>query len=305
LPPGTVVVFNPQAGKIARKGKAWLENLARSLAGSERLIRLEATRGPGTAGGIARASVAAGAGLVVAAGGDGTVNEVLQGMIGSHVPLGVIPAGTANVLMTEMGAGSAARAAGELSGWMPRRIAVGRLRSTAGERYFLLMAGIGLDAHVVYHLSARLKSRFGKLAYWRSALGMLGRELEEFEVLSQGRLFRCSFALASRVRNYGGDLQIASAATLFDDRFEVVLFEGKSSLRYLRYFAGVAARRLSGMEGVSVFRAQSLEAAAADRRVYVQVDGEFAGCLPASIEIVPDALTLLVPPEYVRRCGER
>ncbi len=120
-----------------------------------------------------------------------------------------------------------------------------------------------------------------------------------FSVDVDGRKMRCSFALLSRVRNYGGDFEIARDVTLFDDYFEVVLFEGASSLRYIPYLAGVAANRLHGMKGVTVMRGQHVTLEKPDdSRVYVQVDGESAGHLPAEIRIVPRALTLLVPPEY-------
>ena len=132
--------------------------------------------------------------------------------------------------------------------------------------------------------------------------GQVGRRLEQFDVRANGQTIRASFALASRVRNYGGDLEIAHHTSLFDDSFEVVLFEGRSSWRYLKYLAGVAFRRVSGLKGVSVIRACQVSAACGDdQRIEVQVDGEFAGRLPASLEIVPDALTLLIPPAYYRK----
>ena len=89
---------------------------------------------------------------------------------------------------------------------------------------------------------------------------LLGRRLAEFEVEIDGRKRRCSFALVSKVRNYGGDFTIARSVTLLDDRFEVVLFEGRSSLRYVKYFAGLALNRLAGMKGVTVLRASRVVA---------------------------------------------
>ncbi len=163
------------------------------------------------------------------------------------------------------------------------------------------MAGVGLDAHVVYNVSAPLKARAGKLAYWVAGWSLLGRRLPEFR-WKRTEQTRCSFALLSKVRNYGGDFEIARQVTLFDDEFEMVLFEGGSSLRYVPYFAGLAANRLQGMKGVTVLRARSVVLShPRDNRVYVQVDGESAGHLPAEIRIVPDAITLLVPPEYAVR----
>jgi len=167
------------------------------------------------------------------------------------------------------------------------------------DRHFFLMAGVGLDAHVVYHVSAGLKAKTGKFAYWVAGWSLLGSSLPEFEVEVDGQKRACSFALLSKVRNYGGDFEIARQVSLFDDRFEVVLFEGRSTLRYVPYFAWLALNRLEGMKGVSVLRARNVKLShPEDRRIYVQIDGEQAGHLPAEIRIVPDALTLLVPPDY-------
>jgi diacylglycerol kinase family enzyme len=265
------------------------------------------TTGPGTAGGLARNAVEAGAGLVLAAGGDGTLNEAVQGMIGSQVPLGVLPAGTANVLANEMGMrGGISGALAALPGMEACRIAVGRLESAGSSRHFLLMGGVGLDAHVVYHVSEPLKARSGKFAYWMAGFSLVGRRLPEFRVDADGEVRTCSFALVSRVRNYGGTFEIARSTHLFDDSFEVVLFEGRSSARYLIYLAGVALKRAAGLPGVTVMHARRVcFSGPEDQRVHVQVDGEYAGPLPASIEIVPDALTLLVPPAYQARFANR
>jgi diacylglycerol kinase (ATP) len=166
-------------------------------------------------------------------------------------------------------------------------------------RHFLLMAGIGLDAHIVYRVDARLKSRTGKFAYWMAAWTMLGRSLAEFDVEVDGSRHRCSFALVSKVKNYGGDFWIARGADLLQDRFEVVLFEGRSTFRYAKYFMALVLNRLGGMTGLTVTAARSVTVSCpADQRVYVQIDGEFAGRLPAEIRIVPDALTVLMGAEY-------
>ena len=119
-----------------------------------------------------------------------------------------------------------------------------------------------------------------------------------------GRMHRCGFALASRVKNYGGDLTIAANASLLEHDFEVVLFEGRSPFRYLFYFLGVLLRLLPRLRGIAIERATALELRApTDSRIYVQVDGEYAGHLPAQIEIVEGALTLLLPADARQRLG--
>lgn len=191
--------------------------------------------------------------------------------------------------------------AGNLSTYIPERIAVGALRNDpqADPRYFMLMAGIGLDADIVYNLDSNLKNSLGKIAYWLAGFSQLGRRIPEFTVTVNGRSCRASFALASRVRNYGGDLEIARTISLLDDDLELVLFSGESSFAYLKYMLGVATGRLNGMRGVTILRTSSLTCSSpADSRVLIQVDGEHAGELPFEIDIVPRALTLLVPPDF-------
>ncbi len=263
------------------------------------------TTGPGTAAHIAREAVERGADLILAAGGDGTINEIVNGMAGSRVPLGILPAGTANVLANELGMGMTMEgAARSLLECVPERVSLGLLSTALGDspRYFLLMAGAGLDAEIVYHLNGRLKDALGKVAYWVGGLARIGRRLPEFTVETESGSHRASFALVSRVRNYGGDLEIAPSISLLDEEFEVVLFEGSSTLPYTKYFLGVLAHRVQGMRGVTILRTRkALFSGAEQGRVYVQVDGESAGVIPASLELAPRALTLLVPPGFRAR----
>jgi diacylglycerol kinase family enzyme len=112
--------------------------------------------------------------------------------------------------------------------------------------------------------------------------------------------YEASFALITRVRNYGGDFEIARKVKLTHDDFEVVVFQNNEWHDYLRFFGGVLANRLDGIRGVAIARAAGIEVCAPeDGRIYIQVDGEAAGVLPATIRIVPDALTLLAPKEYL------
>src|SRR5262249_4771643 len=152
------------------------------------------------------------------------------------------------------------RAAERLDHLCARRISMGHVTCDGGRvsRHFLLMAGVGLDAPIVYLVEPRGKARFRKLAYWLARWSPLGRCPPPFDVEIDGERRRCSFALVSKVRNYGGDFEIARSVTLLDDRFEVVLFEGRSSLRYVKYLIGLALNRIAGMKGVTVLTATRL-----------------------------------------------
>ncbi len=297
-----VVIYNPQAGRLARQGHLLQRTIERL---GERGIRakLVPTTGPNTAGQLAKRAIEAGADLVIAAGGDGTINEVANGMVHTEVPLAILPGGTANVFAHELRMRiGVAHAAADLPGLLPCRVAVGALRSSGYERYFLLMMGAGLDAQIVYELNFDLKAAIGKLAYYAGGFRQVFRPMPQFDVDILGETRRCGFALVSRVRNYGGDLEIARGASLLRSDFEVVLFEGSSSVGYLRYLLGVVLRRADKMKGVTVTRAKSLTCESpSDSRINTQVDGELACHLPVTIEIIPDALTILLPPAYLER----
>lgn len=261
---------------------------------------LVSTIGPNTAGDQTRAEIDAGCDLIIAAGGDGTINEVANGMIHSGVPLGILPGGTANVLAREMRMPrTILETAKVITDYTTQSIAVGTLAvGTKRKRPFLCMAGCGLDAAIVSRVNIDLKARAGKLAYYITGFGQVFTPLREFPVIVDGVPYQASFALISRVRNYGGDLEIARGASLLRPDFEVVLFRGTASVRYLRYLAGVVGGRINKMEGCSVLYASKVECPEGNG-IFVQVDGELAGQLPIEAEIVPAAVKLLMPPRFV------
>jgi len=243
--------------------------------------------------------------LILAAGGDGTINEVVSGMVHSSVPLGILPAGTANVLANELAIGNTMEgAARSLHQCVPQRIALGLLSTPDGKarRHFLLMAGAGLDAEIVHGINLKLKDALGKIAYWVGGFSKVGSRLAEFTVKTESQEFLVSFALASRVRNYGGDLEIAPTISLLDDQFELVLFKGASSFTFLKYMMGVVLKQHQKMRGVTILRTRkAVFGAPAGSTIHLQVDGEYAGLAPGTVEIVPNALTLLVPPGFSSR----
>jgi YegS/Rv2252/BmrU family lipid kinase len=301
----TVLIYNPVAGKVRRSQGKIITRAVEALERQGIRVRAIPTHGPGAATEIAREAVSKDIDLVLVAGGDGTINEVVNGMAMSHVPLGILPAGTANVLSIELGFGARIeRAARMINECVPERISIGRVETDLGPRYFVSMIGVGLDAQIVYDVNAWLKAALGKIAYWVGGVSKFLSFMPEFDVQMGQERIRCGFALASRVRNYGGDLTIACNASILEHDFEVVLFQGRNPLRYALYFLGVLTRTLPSFRGVRIDHARKLVIPdAPDHRIYVQVDGEHAGHLPAKIEIVEDALTVLMPADTRTRLG--
>jgi YegS/Rv2252/BmrU family lipid kinase len=297
------VIYNPIARGVARR-QHLLQRTIALLARQGTDANLIATTGPGSASTQARRAIEAGCDLIIAAGGDGTINEAANGMLHTDVPLAILPGGTANVLAREIGLPlHLERAAAQIPKLRLCRIAAGEIRGAAsGDRCFLCMAGAGLDAEIVYGLDLDLKAAAGKLAYYLAGFGHALRSIPEFEVIVDGKRFEASFALISRVRNYGGDLEIARRASLLRDDFEVVLFRGTLGMRYLPYLAGVMLRVADRMKGCTMLRGRSVTCHdPSGRQVFVQIDGELSGNLPITTEIMPGALTLLLPEEFLTR----
>lgn len=297
------IIYNPVARTLSRHLHL-LERSAAALARQEIETRLVPTIAPGSAAAQAREQIESGCDLILAAGGDGTINEVANGMLHSGVPLGILPGGTANVLAREMRLPiNMERAASLVRQLKPRRMAAGNLHLGGSEqRGFVCMAGAGLDAEIIARLNLNLKASAGKLAYYVCGFAQVLRILPEFEVMVDGKRHLASFALISRVRNYGGDLEIARGASLFRNDFEVVLFRGTRAVRYLPYLVGVTLGQAARMDGCTVLYGRTVTCQRpSGEPVYVQVDGELAGKLPITAEILPEALTLLVPPQYYAR----
>jgi diacylglycerol kinase (ATP) len=295
------IIYNPFAGGLKGSKRARLDVAVEVFQKAGRHVELFATPGPNKAGELARKVAHAGCDLVLAAGGDGTINEAINGLIGANVVFGALPAGTANVLANELGMSSRPdRAASQLLHAVPTRIALGAYdRPGHPRRHFALMAGVGLDARIVYELDLNLKARLGKLAYWHGGFRQLGRPVPQFTISVNGVSHRASFALITRVRNYGGDFEIAKRVRLTDSDFEIVIFQNREWHDYLRFFGAIVPNRLYTTPGVTLCRGtEATVISPEDSRIYVQADGEAIGGVPATILTVPDALTLLIPRQY-------
>jgi YegS/Rv2252/BmrU family lipid kinase len=294
------LISNPNAGRGGRGRAAEVARFCALL--GERGIEVETltTRAPGDATRLAAGAARSGAGDVIVSGGDGTINEALQGLVGARARLGIWPAGTANVLARELQLPfDAAGAADLIARGHTRRIYAGcATEELSGERrYFFLMAGIGLDASVVERVRPRLKRRVGEGAFWVAGLGHLVRwQPAPFEVEVEGRSYPATFAAFGRAAHYGGDLSVTPRARLGEPEFEICIVNSHSRLRFLQLLAHALRRDGVRREipGVTYVRARRGRASGA---ALMQVDGELTGTLPVSFEIAPEPLEVIAPPE--------
>ena len=302
-----VLIFNPTAGR-GRASQSHIESARKILAqaGIETTLRPTSARGDATK--LAREAVAENRDMIIVCGGDGTINEVVNGMAGSRVPLAVLPAGTANILAKELGLPwNVSKAAALIARGKHRRIALGVVSSTASSestaasdeppRYFFSVGGAGPDGAVVYSLDAGFKKKAGILAYWyEGARQLFQYPFPRFRVNSHGREIDATLVVVGRTKHYGGPFRITTEADLFEDSFEVLAVTTRSPAKFLSYLPALWLGYLRRMEGIHTWKATELHCLPpADGVAYAQVDGEALGRLGVKFTIVPDALTIIVP----------
>ncbi len=293
MPQRILIIHNPAAGGRGGRGAAALARL-RGL-GCDLEVRATARRGDAEA--LARAAVSQGFDRVVAAGGDGTINEVVNGLAGSGVALALLPLGTANVLAAEIGLGSdPAELAVTILGGAPRSVCLGRVRQQGGAaRFFATMAGVGADAHAVAGVSPALKRGLGKGAYYAEMLRQLVVfPFPRYRLRVDGTTYEAASVVVAKGHYYAGRYVLAPEARLAEPLFHVCLFEQGGRLAALRYALAMRRGRLGDLPDFRIVtgREVQIEGPAGDP---VQADGDIVAALPAEMEVVPDALRLVMP----------
>jgi YegS/Rv2252/BmrU family lipid kinase len=288
------MIYNPHAGGM-RRGAGKIEFISDAFRAQGIELQLLSTRGPGDATILARRLVESECPLVVACGGDGTINEIICGMAGSHVPLMIFPGGTANVLANQIGLPKALSGCFQLlrTGSL-RRISLGK----AGSRHFAVMAGIGVDAGVVEAVDPALKRKMGQGAFWLAGFQQLARyHFLPFEIQVDGHSHSCTFAIISKAKWYASRFQLTPRASLFSDTFEICLFHSTNRWRYLTYLLYSSFSKHESLQDVTILQGKEIKAVGPDQ-VMVQVDGELIGTLPQEFQIQEDALTLVMPSDH-------
>lgn len=254
------------------------------------------SRDPAAATSLARDAAEQGYDVVIAAGGDGMVNNVVNGLAGSHTALAVVPGGTANVWTRET---HAPTHPGDVAAMIARgrrlRIDLG----LAGDRYFLLMASLGLDSIVTRSVRGAAKARFGRGAYiaagLREALHFAGVQAT---ISAGGRTWTMPLLLAliGNTRSYGGLIEVSHHASATDGLLDLVAYRAGGPLRFAADLARTALRRHTGWQG-ALYEAVTDAYIETSPRVPVQADGEIVGETPMRFRVCPRALDVIVPAE--------
>ncbi|MCH8863519.1 MAG: NAD(+)/NADH kinase [Proteobacteria bacterium] len=293
-----LIIRNPVSGRV---GKGLTRAVAAALGGMG--VETEITEtGPGTATRQAREGVAAGYDAILVAGGDGTIREVAKGMLGSGVPLGVIPVGTANSLAreTDMGPAHSPEAlAGVLAAAWTRSVFPGIVTLDGREEIFLEEAGAGIDSLAVEAVTPRLKQIFGPMAYvLKCAQQLFLGPNVDIEVRIGDRRIAAGWFIAARADHYAGWLRLGSGVKLGDDELVFLMVHRSRRLEFVGYLWGLLRGRFGAMEGVTLVRAGEAHISAGDGSpvpVPVQADGDFVGHAPFTIRLADQSIDLIIP----------
>lgn len=240
--------------------------------------------------------------LIIAAGGDGTLNEVLNGLEHpERTPLTVFPVGTANLVARETGmTGHVERAADAYLRGSILQADLGIARNGAGEeRRFLAVAGAGFDAMVTEAVARSRKKRLG----FRGYLGPVWDVLRTYRApclratIDDRIVEESAFIVVSNTRNYGGLFSLCPAAVLTDGFLDVIVWRGKSILSLTGLFAAAFVKQTHRIRGADIRRGRVI-CIESDEPVPVQVDGDAFGTTPLTVSLVPRGVQLLryLPP---------
>lgn len=286
------VIYNPLAGRS--RGASIASEVEHYVAGQGMTVALLPTSEPKEATRIAR-EAGRNCDIVVAVGGDGTVNEVINGMTGTGARLGIVPAGTVNVLALELGIPfQVARACAVIAGDDVLTMDLG----LANSRRFVLMMGAGIDALTIRNIDPRSKKRFHELAFLSTGLRTgFAKPPEPFIVRVNGEEHIVTFLVAGNSRYYGGRFGLTTDADPTDGLLDILMFKGTTVASLSVFWLGVPSGLHLHNRDVTYVKAESAEVLPvdSDHKVWYQTDGELAGLLPATLGIEHHAIDILVP----------
>ncbi|HEV3393582.1 MAG TPA: diacylglycerol kinase family protein [Chthoniobacterales bacterium] len=283
----TLIILNPAAdSERAQRRQAHVQSLARDCV-------VCATTYTGEAEAMARRGAAEGFEKIVAAGGDGTINEVVNGLAGTGTMLGLLPIGTMNVFATELGlpVHDLELCWDIVKGDNSRAVDLPK----ANQKFFVQLAGVGLDAQVVKETSAQLKRSFGPLSYVISAVQIAARKPPKLFIQSEdASIDEGSFVLVGNGRLYGGPFPFFKRAALDDGLLDVIVFKRLGYLEIIKYLQDVVFSSNIRVPEIEYFQTVRLRVES-DQTVPVELDGELVGNCPVEFSLQENSLRVLVP----------
>lgn len=288
------VILNP----AARSTRA--ARLAGKIRALQPAPELHYTESSGDARRLAAELAAKGHKIVVAAGGDGTVNEVVNGLtehnlsiadLADHAALAVLPVGTMNVFAHESGLpGRLEKCWERITRRQMREVDLWR----ANEQYFVQLAGIGLDAEIVSRTSWEMKKMFGPLSYLMTGFRMLGKQPPRLKVIIEGRpILHGSLVLVGSGRHYGGPVPIFRSAKNDDGLLDLIIFHNQHALEALQFVTALAFTGYGQCDDLDYLQVREFRVECESEAAF-QLDGEFAGHAPVDFKPAPFRLKVAV-----------
>src|SRR2546430_2945911 len=282
----TLIILNPAAdSERSKRKRSQVESLARDCV-------VGTTTCTGDAELMARRGAEEGFEKIVAAGGDGTINEVVNGLAGTNVTLGLLPIGTMNVFATELGlpVHDLEFCWNIVKGDSTRSVDLPK----ANQKFFVQLAGVGLDAQVVKETSSQLKRNFGPLSYLISAAQVAARQPPRLSIQSEdASLDDGSFVLVGNGRLYGGPFPFFKHAVIDDGLLDVIVFKRLGYLEIIKYLQDVIFSSDIRVPEVEYFQTRQVRVES-DQIVPVEVDGELVGNCPVEFSLHERSLRVLV-----------
>lgn len=286
-----LLIHNPAAGR--HRAALIVAELEQLLASSGLAVRSASTEGPEHARELARTAASQGVDIVFSLGGDGTLRECAEGVLGSDTSLGFLPGGTVNVMARALGLSEKpASAARQLLAGVVCEMDVG----WCGDRCFLMQASAGIDASILARIDPRRKKWLGRLEVGLGVLAALADyDFPEFTVRFAGRARRATFVAVCNIPFYGGAWRLAPDARWDDGRLDLVLFRGRGRARTLGLARDLLLGRHLGRADVESFSVESVEICPAPR-LGLQLDGDALDLgLPTIVRLARHRLRMLVP----------
>lgn len=289
-----VLISNPAArGASLRK----IESAAAFLREKGFDTKIFLTEKSGDATRLAEEAVRKGPYAIMAAGGDGTINEVINGMVKSDVPLAILPLGTTNVLAKELGIPEDIYSALDTAvSKSAKTVSIGRIElepdtDSAHFRYFCLMAGIGFDGKTVHDVNNAIKKKSGKAAYiWSGIKTFLRYSPNQLFYEIDGKEYTGYCSITGKASRYGGNFKITPDANLSDPFLYTCIFQGNKRSDLLRYVYRIITGKLMEERDIVYLKSTSIEVLGT---AHVQIDGDYLGITPAKITVVKNALKII------------
>ncbi|MCI4625561.1 MAG: diacylglycerol kinase family lipid kinase [Candidatus Magnetoovum sp. WYHC-5] len=288
-----LIIVNQRASSYK---KHMLKDVLNTFRANGYMVDVFNTKKKGDAQARSQEAVKEGYPLIIAAGGDGTINEIINGIAFTDVCLGVLPFGGENVLGREIGLNRhLTNAINTIINGKAHNITLGRITNSDGKvRYFSMMAGIGFDAAVVYGVNTRIKRISSRLAHVISGLKAFSNHQPILNIKLNGQSYAGYWLIAANGAKYGGNLIISPDANIESDNLNVVIFQKNGKLDTLRYVFGIITSRHLYFVDVMSAVCTPNTVIEVEGVSHVQIDGEYFGMTPCKIESVPNAIKIQI-----------